>query len=120
MGAVSTIILIINAQDFEIENDLHPQPSIPECVCVEVAPLVDLVARLEVVGGRVELGGLVGVFTAEVAHQRHSLLVDHAVDDEEGEGAGGAVLEDLGIGVVLALSRRHVMIRKKFLRKSFV
>ena len=57
---------------------------------------------------------------AEVAHQRHGLLVDHAVDDEEGEGAGGAVLEDLGIGVVLALSRRHFMIRKKFLRKSFV
>ena len=95
MGAVSTIILIINAQDFEIENDLHPQPSIPECVCVEVAPLVDLVARLEVVGGRVELGGLVGVLAAEVAHQRHSLLVDHVVDHQEGQRPGGAVLGHL-------------------------
>ena len=92
------IILIPNL-DIQFSSLL----TIPESVGVEVTPLVDLVARLQVVDGRVELHRFVGVLAAEVAHQRHRLLVDHAVDDEEGQRPGGAVLQDLGVSVVLTL-----------------
>ena len=51
-------------------------------------------------------GPLVRIFGRQVAHEGDRLVVGLAIDHQEGEAAGGTVLEDIGVGVVLA--RQHV------------